>query len=186
MKKVKKNNSKNNLETAVLGGGCFWCTEAIFKMLKGITSVEPGYSGGNTENPIYEEVASGKTGHIEVVKILLENGANPNIANDGGLTPLMSAVWKEEIEPVKVLVRHPGIDLTITDHEGSTALEMGEYKEYEYRYVCEFDEEEVMSAIVAELKGVGGSRRGTMKRKTMKRKTMKRMNLKADRVKKLK
>lgn len=63
---------------------------------------------------------------------------------------------------------------------------MGEYKEYEYRYVCEFDEEEVMSAIVAELKGVGGSRRGTMKRKTMKRKTMKRMNLKADRVKKLK
>lgn len=56
-------------EEAVFGGGCFWCTEAIFKMLKGIISVEPGYAGGNKENPIYEEVLSGKTGHAEVVKI---------------------------------------------------------------------------------------------------------------------
>ena len=56
-------------ETIILGGGCFWCTEAVFKMLKGITSVEPGYSGGKTENPTYEQVCSDKTGHVEVVKI---------------------------------------------------------------------------------------------------------------------
>ena len=58
-----------NRETIVLGGGCFWCTEAVFKMLKGIISVEPGYAGGSAENPVYEEVCAGKTGHAEVVKI---------------------------------------------------------------------------------------------------------------------
>jgi len=58
-----------NRETIVLGGGCFWCTEAVFKMLKGVISVESGYAGGNKENPMYGEVISGKTGHAEVIKI---------------------------------------------------------------------------------------------------------------------
>lgn len=57
------------METAILAGGCFWCTEAIYKNLKGIISVEPGYSGGNKENPTYEEVSSGTTGHAETIKI---------------------------------------------------------------------------------------------------------------------
>lgn len=57
-------------ETAVFGGGCFWCTEAVFKMLKGVYSVEPGYSGGNTINPTYEDVSSGNTGHAECTKVL--------------------------------------------------------------------------------------------------------------------
>ncbi len=56
-------------ETIVLGGGCFWCTEAVFKMLKGVISVEPGYAGGTKENPTYEEVCNGSTGHAEVIKI---------------------------------------------------------------------------------------------------------------------
>ena len=56
-------------EIAVFGGGCFWCTEAIFKMLRGVTSVEPGYSGGTTKNPTYDEVSSGRTGHTECIKI---------------------------------------------------------------------------------------------------------------------
>jgi peptide-methionine (S)-S-oxide reductase len=56
-------------ETIVLGGGCFWCTEAIFKMLKGIVSVEPGYAGGHTATPSYDEVSTGTTGHAEVIKI---------------------------------------------------------------------------------------------------------------------
>ena len=56
-------------ETIVLGGGCFWCTEAVFKMLKGVISVEPGYSGGFTKNPIYEQICGGRTGHAEVIKI---------------------------------------------------------------------------------------------------------------------
>lgn len=56
-------------EVAVFGGGCFWCTEAIFKMLKGVSSVLPGYAGGTKENPTYEEVSSGTTGHAEVIQI---------------------------------------------------------------------------------------------------------------------
>ena len=62
-----ENSNKNN--TIVLGGGCFWCTEATFKMLKGIISVIPGYAGGTVKNPTYEDVCSGKTGHAEVIKI---------------------------------------------------------------------------------------------------------------------
>lgn len=54
---------------AVFGGGCFWCTEAVFKMLKGVISVDPGYAGGTTKNPTYDDVSSGSTGHAEVIRI---------------------------------------------------------------------------------------------------------------------
>ncbi|MBI2610352.1 peptide-methionine (S)-S-oxide reductase MsrA [Candidatus Kaiserbacteria bacterium] len=55
--------------TAVFGGGCFWCTEAVFQMLKGVTKVEPGYSGGKMDDPTYEAVSSGTTGHAEVIRV---------------------------------------------------------------------------------------------------------------------
>ncbi|HHW73543.1 MAG TPA: peptide-methionine (S)-S-oxide reductase MsrA [Firmicutes bacterium] len=55
--------------TAVFGGGCFWCLEAIFSELKGVLEVLPGYSGGHVENPTYEQVCTDKTGHAEVVQI---------------------------------------------------------------------------------------------------------------------
>jgi len=58
-----------NLEKATLGGGCFWCTEAIYKQLKGVVNVIPGYSGGHVKNPSYKEVCSGTTGHAEVVQV---------------------------------------------------------------------------------------------------------------------
>ncbi len=57
------------LETAVFGGGCFWCTEAIFTRLRGIISVESGYAGGHTDKPTYEQVSMGNTGHAEAIKI---------------------------------------------------------------------------------------------------------------------
>lgn len=57
------------LEKAVFAGGCFWCTEAVFKMLKGVSSVLPGYTGGNGKNPTYAQVCSGKTGHAEAVQV---------------------------------------------------------------------------------------------------------------------
>src|SRR6185436_2585862 len=57
------------METIVFGGGCFWCTEAVFKMLKGVKKVEPGYAGGTTPDPTYEAVVSGRTGHAEVIRI---------------------------------------------------------------------------------------------------------------------
>ncbi|MBI4283410.1 MAG: peptide-methionine (S)-S-oxide reductase MsrA [Chloroflexi bacterium] len=60
---------QNSIEIATLAGGCFWCTEAIFKRLKGVKSVLPGYAGGHVENPSYEEVCSGATGHAEAIQI---------------------------------------------------------------------------------------------------------------------
>ena len=59
---------------AIFGGGCFWCTEAVFEELRGVISIIPGYAGGTTENPTYEEVSSGRTGHAEVIKIEYDAG----------------------------------------------------------------------------------------------------------------
>ncbi|HVB79291.1 MAG TPA: peptide-methionine (S)-S-oxide reductase MsrA [Candidatus Binataceae bacterium] len=56
-------------EVAVFGGGCFWCTEAVFGQLKGVVSVMPGYAGGTTANPTYGQVCTGDTGHAEVVRV---------------------------------------------------------------------------------------------------------------------
>ena len=56
-------------ETATLGGGCFWCVEAVFERAPGVLSVTSGYAGGKTENPTYEDVCDGDTGHAEVVRI---------------------------------------------------------------------------------------------------------------------
>jgi len=59
-------------ETVTLGGGCFWCTEAVFEELKGVTKVESGYSGGTVPNPSYRQVCSGDTGHAEVSQITFD------------------------------------------------------------------------------------------------------------------
>ncbi len=58
-----------NKQIAIFGGGCFWCTEAVFQMMKGVSAVKPGYAGGKTENPTYQEVSGGMTGHAEVIHI---------------------------------------------------------------------------------------------------------------------
>lgn len=60
----------NKTEKAVLGNGCFWCTEAIFQLLDGVQSVKSGYCGGQTENPDYKSVCSGETGHAECLEII--------------------------------------------------------------------------------------------------------------------
>ncbi len=60
---------ESTTETAVFGGGCFWCTEAVFKMLDGVTSVTSGYTGGTVPNPTYQQVCTGTTGHAEVIRI---------------------------------------------------------------------------------------------------------------------
>ncbi len=60
------------LETITLGGGCFWCTEAVFVQVKGIVDVESGYSNGHVQRPTYEQVCTGQTGHNEVVKLVFD------------------------------------------------------------------------------------------------------------------
>lgn len=75
--KAAENNTKleaaslknKNLQIATFGSGCFWCTEAIYERLEGVYSVRSGYSGGTKQNPTYEEVCTGKTGHAEVIQI---------------------------------------------------------------------------------------------------------------------
>lgn len=57
------------MEIAVFGGGCFWCTEAVFELLDGVTSVMPGFTGGNVPHPTYAQVCTGRTGHAEVARI---------------------------------------------------------------------------------------------------------------------
>jgi peptide-methionine (S)-S-oxide reductase len=59
-------------ETIVLGSGCFWCTEAVFDRVRGVLDVESGYSNGQTPNPSYEQVCTGRTGHAEVVKVVFD------------------------------------------------------------------------------------------------------------------
>ena len=61
------------MEIIVLAGGCFWCTEAVFSIVKGVENVEPGYTGGSVANPTYEQVSSGTTGHTEAVKVTFDS-----------------------------------------------------------------------------------------------------------------
>ena len=65
------------MTTFVLGGGCFWCLDAVFRRLKGVTKSECGYAGGTTKNPHYYDVASGQTGHAEVVRVTFDQSALP-------------------------------------------------------------------------------------------------------------
>lgn len=69
MKKESSKEKNHNSEVSTLGGGCFWCTEAVFSRVQGTKTVIPGYSGGEVENPTYEQVLTGKTGHAEVVQV---------------------------------------------------------------------------------------------------------------------
>ena len=65
------------METAILGSGCFWCTEAVYLEVKGVTSVESGYTGGQAPDPTYEQVCAGETGHAEVVKLEFDPAVIP-------------------------------------------------------------------------------------------------------------
>jgi len=75
------------LQTATFGSGCFWCTEAIFERVKGVVKVESGYSGGTVENPTYEEVCTGKTGHAEATQITFK----PDVVS---YAELLKVFWK--------------------------------------------------------------------------------------------
>lgn len=71
---AQKESTGGDTEMAILGGGCFWCTEAVFQNLKGVKEVVSGYSGGKSAHPTYREVCSGKSGHAEVISILFDPG----------------------------------------------------------------------------------------------------------------
>ena len=65
-------NLSDTLQTITLGGGCFWCTEAVYVQVRGVLDVESGYSNGHVHKPCYEDVCTGTTGHNEVVKLVYD------------------------------------------------------------------------------------------------------------------
>lgn len=79
-------NTNSTLQTATLGAGCFWCTEAVFLNVKGVTKVVSGYSGGKVKDPTYREICSGLTGHAEVIQITF----NPQIVS---FEELLEVFW---------------------------------------------------------------------------------------------
>lgn len=106
--------------TVVFGGGCFWCTEAVFTMLKGVKSVTPGYAGGHTNNPTYEQVCSGKTGHAEVVEVVF----NPDeIAFEELLQVFFSAHDATQLnrQGADVGTQYRSVILFTTDRQGEKA-----------------------------------------------------------------
>lgn len=72
LKDTTKTQGSGQTEIATLGGGCFWCVEAIYQDLKGVTKVESGYTGGHVDNPSYREVCTGLTGHAEVIQVTFD------------------------------------------------------------------------------------------------------------------
>ena len=71
-KNTESKVGNENLEMATFGGGCFWCTEAVFQQIKGVKSVKSGYCGGHVVNPTYDQVCGKKTGHAEVIQIVFD------------------------------------------------------------------------------------------------------------------
>ena len=84
---INDKHNKEILEQATFGAGCFWCVEAIFERLEGVVDVRSGYAGGKIESPTYDDVCSGKTGHVEVVQV----DYNPQII---GYKQLLDIFWK--------------------------------------------------------------------------------------------
>ena len=85
--KSKEKTSEKKMETATFGGGCFWCVEAVFQRMKGVEKIVSGYSGGKIENPTYEQVCSGRTGHAEVIQVTFD----PAVAK---YKDLLEVFWK--------------------------------------------------------------------------------------------
>ncbi|MBK9403134.1 MAG: peptide-methionine (S)-S-oxide reductase MsrA [Ignavibacteria bacterium] len=85
-KQIINKQMSEKTDTAIFGAGCFWCVEAIFQRLKGVESIESGYTGGTVENPTYKQVCTGETGHAEVTKIIF----NPDVIS---FNELLEVFW---------------------------------------------------------------------------------------------
>ena len=116
-----------NPQTIVLGGGCFWCTEAVMKPLKGVQAVVSGYAQGHVANPTYREVCSGRTGHNEVVQVTFD--------------------------PDQVSL-HDLLTVFMTTHDPTTLNRQGADRGTQYRsgiYTASDDQAETARAVIAEL-----------------------------------
>jgi peptide-methionine (S)-S-oxide reductase len=122
--------NQSTSETAVFGGGCFWCIDAVFRELRGVTSVESGYMGGHTEQPSYEQVCGGATGHAEVVRA--------------------------SFDPAQISY-HDLLELLFTIHDPTTLNRQGNDVGTQYRSVIFFDspeQEATARQVIAEMANV--------------------------------
>lgn len=120
----------NQLEMATLGGGCFWCVEAVYQQLKGVHTVESGYMGGQVRNPTYEQVCSGTTGHAEVVRVSFD----PDVVS-----------YREVLE------------IFFTIHDPTTLNRQGNDVGTQYRSVVYFhspEQREIARHVIAEMANV--------------------------------
>lgn len=125
---------KKNSEFAIFGGGCFWCTEAVFQRLNGVIEVMPGYAGGKLNHPSYLMVSTGLTGHAEVVKIEF----NPDVISYADLLEVFWAVHDPTTlnrQGADVGTQYRSVIICCTDEQMKTAMESlevqkksGEYK----------------------------------------------------------
>jgi peptide-methionine (S)-S-oxide reductase len=125
-KEIQMNES--GLEKATFGSGCFWCTEAIFENLNGVTSVVSGYAGGHVDNPTYEEVCTGTTGHAEVTQITYD----PKIIT---YDELLEVFWKTH-DPTTL--NRQGNDVG-TQYRSVIFYHNSEQKELAEKYKIELD-----------------------------------------------
>lgn len=116
-----------NIQKIIVGGGCFWCTEAVFQRIKGVISVKSGYAGGHVSKPTYQEVVSGMTGHAEVVEITYD---------------------ADVISLDTILTIH------MTSHDPTTLNRQGADKGTQYRSIILYshkDQKEVMEKVISEV-----------------------------------
>jgi peptide-methionine (S)-S-oxide reductase len=121
-------------ETATLGGGCFWCTEAIFRNLKGVETVESGYSGGHLKNPSYQDVCTGETGHAEVIHIIF----NPEVISFSKILEVFFQVH----DPTSL--NRQGADVG-TQYRSAIFYHSPEQKEIAEKIIAKLNEENVFS-----------------------------------------
>lgn len=124
---AEQNTKPEGRKTAVLAGGCFWCLEAIFQDLKGVEKVEPGFSGGTTVNPTYEQVCTGETGHAEAVRITYDP---------------------------KVISYHDLLRIFFTTHDPTTLDRQGADVGTQYRsaiFYCDREQEKAAREVIAEV-----------------------------------
>ena len=119
------------METATLGGGCFWCLEAVFTELRGIKKVVSGYSGGTTQNPTYEKICSGTSGHAEVVQV----------------------TWDPALISLKVI-----LEVFFATHDPTTLNRQGNDVGTQYRSVIfyqDMEQKKTAEQVLGELTGAG-------------------------------
>lgn len=131
-------------EIAIFGGGCFWCTEAVFASLKGVVSVMPGYTGGTVENPSYQDVCTGTTGHAEVSKIEFD----PAVISFNDLLTVFFATH----DPTTL--NRQGADVG-TQYRSAIFYTTEKQKEDAEKFILEIDDEGAGNKIVTEVTPMG-------------------------------